>query len=116
MKIGLRQLESMVAEAVKRTVAEAKAKGRKPKEIPMRSPESVKAQKDNRTKGLPGYTDAPAADEYSQPLGDDNLYRRQGQSNMGGWTAEAVLRKMREAQLRRVIRGMVERKVKARRG
>ena len=116
MKIGLRQLESMVAEAVRRTVSEAKAKGRKPKEIPMRSPESIEAQKERRKKGLPGYTEAGPGDEYSQPLGDDNLYKRQGQANMGGWTAEAVLRKMREAQLRKVIRAMVERRVKARRG
>lgn len=114
MKVGMRELRGMVAEAVRRSLVEAKRKGRAPKEVPHQTEEAAEAAAERKVRGT-GYSHSPAND-YSEPLGDANLYKSQGAANFGNLTgvgptgpvtAEQVLRKMREGQLRRVIRAMV---------
>lgn len=114
----------MVVEAVRRSLNEAKK--RAPKEIPPQTEDAVLAQRDRHVRAT-GYSHSTSGD-FSQPLGDANLYKRQGASNMGNWTgvgpqgsekpvtAEQVLRKMRETQLRRVIRTMVSEALRPSRG
>lgn len=124
MKVGMSELREMVREALRRSLF-TEARGKKPKEVPAQSEESLAAQRDRRVKGT-GYTVSPQND-YSQPLGDANLYKSQGASNIGGFTgvgpqggtpvtAEQFLRKIREMQLRRVVRSIVAEEVRARRG
>lgn len=89
MKITITEFRDMVAEAVRRTVREA----RKPKEVPPRSEESVLSQRDRQVRGLPGYAHGNVLD-MSKPLGKRNRTKRQGAANMGGWTSEG--RRIRE--------------------
>lgn len=112
----------MVTEALRRSLSEAKKKG-KSKGIPAQTEDAVLAQRDRHVRGT-GYSHSPQND-YSEPLGDKNLYKSQGAANFGPWTgvgpqgpvtAEQVLRKMREMQLRRVIRSMVSEALQAVRG
>lgn len=83
MKITITELRDMVAQAVRRTIREAK----KPKEIAPRSEESVLAQRDAMVRGLPGYTHGNVLD-MSKPLGRRNKVKRQGAAGMGNWTSE----------------------------
>lgn len=111
MKLRMTELRQMVKEALSRTLSEAK---RKPKQVPAQTEDSTLAARDRKTRAT-GYSHSPAND-YSEPLGNANLYKSQGASNIGGFTgvgpnggtgpvtAEQVLRKMREMQLRKVIR------------
>lgn len=87
MKINISELRDMVAEAVRRTVAEAK---KKPKELPQRSEESIAAERERQLKALPGYAHGNVLD-MSKPLGKKNRYKAQGASNMGNWTSESRL-------------------------
>lgn len=115
----------MVREAVTRTLDEAKKrKPRAPKEVPAKTDDAIESQRERKVKGSPGYTLSPQND-YSEPLGDANRYKRQGAANFGNYTgvgpnrvltAEQVLRQMREMQLRRVIRAVVTEEVRSRRG
>jgi hypothetical protein len=84
MKITITEFRDMVAEAVRRTVQEA----RKPKEVPPRSEESALAQRDRQVRGLPGYAHGNVLD-MAKPLGKRNRAKRQGAANMGGWTSES---------------------------
>jgi len=86
MKLSIVELRDMVAEAVRRTVREAK---KAPKLPAAQSEESVVAQRDRQVRGLPGYAHSTPLD-MSKPLGPRNLVRRQGASNIGNWTSEAT--------------------------
>lgn len=88
MKISMTEFRDMVAEAIRRTVTEAK---RKPKEIAPRSEESILAQRDAMVRGLPGYAHGNVLD-MSTPLGKRNKVKKQGAANMGNWTSEGRLR------------------------
>ncbi len=114
MRVGIDELRQMVAEAVRRALTEAKRKGRKPKDIPTMTPEAEAKERSLKTRGMPGYSHSPSND-YSEPLGPANLLKRQGASNMGNWTAEGILRRLREMQLRRLIRATVAEEVRSRR-
>lgn len=92
MKITMTEFRDMVAEAVRRTVSEAK---RKPKEIAPRSEESIQAQRDAQVRALPGYEHGEVLD-MSKPLGKRNRLKRQGAANMGNWTSEG--RRLREME------------------
>jgi hypothetical protein len=117
MKISVTELRDMVAEAVRRTLDEAPKKGSKrpPKDIPQRSEESELETRDRAVRGT-GYSHSDVND-FSRPLGAANIVKRQGASNMGGWTAEAIVRrKIKEMQIRKLVRMIVGEEVKARRG
>lgn len=115
----------MVREAVGLTLEVAKRnRGRTPKEVPGQSDEAIAARKERQLKGIPGHAHGESYD-YSEPLGDANLYKSQGAANFGNYTgvgpnrmltAEQVLRQMREMQLRRIIRAVVAEEVKVRFG
>lgn len=92
MKITITEFRDMIAEAVRRTIAEAK----KPKEVAPRSEESILAQRDAQVRGLPGYSHGNVLD-MSKPLGKRNRAKKQGAANMGGWTSEG--RRLREMDL-----------------
>lgn len=109
MKISIEELRDMIAAAVGRTLTEAK-KGAKIKEIPEKSEESILQQKDRHIRGLKGYSHSKQND-FSEPLGDENIVKRQGRSNMGNWTGESVARKIKEMQLRKFIRIIVNEEV-----
>ena len=67
--------------------------------------------------GLFCWSSDPAFD-YSQPLGVDNLYKRQGASNMGSWTSECVDRRGKfsaEGVLRLAVRSMIADAIERRR-
>lgn len=91
MKLRITELRDLVADAVRRTVSEARAKSRG-KGIPSRTDESELARRSKATKGT-GYSHADKSN-FSRPLGHKNLYRRQGASNLGNYTAESRLRAM----------------------
>lgn len=117
MKIRITELRDMVAEVVRRTLSEAPKKGSKrpPKDIPMHSEESEDEQRERSVRAT-GYTHSDVND-FSKPLGPLNRYKHQGASNMGGWTAEAVIRqKIKELQVRKLVRMIVGEEVQARRG
>lgn len=117
MKVSITELRDMVAEAVRRTLDEAPAKGSKraPKDIPMVSDETDLEQRDRHVRGT-GYSHSNVND-FSKPLGKDNLLKRQGAANMGGWTSEAKVRqKIKEMQIRKLVRMIVGEEVQARRG
>lgn len=84
MRITMTEFRDMIANAVRRTVREA----RKPKEVPPRSEDSVLAQRDRQVRSLPGYAHGDVLD-MARPLGRRNRVKRQGAANMGGWTSEA---------------------------
>ena len=123
MKVTMKELREMVQEAICRLGPLTEAK-RKPKEVPSTTDKAKEAARERQVRAT-GYKHSDAND-FSEPLGDRNLYKRQGASNMGGWTgvgpnsagitAEAYLRKIREMQLRKVIRMIVGEEVKAGRG
>jgi hypothetical protein len=91
MKISITELRDMVAQAVRRTVAEARKKTR---EVAPRSEESIQAQRDAQIRGLPGYAHGNVLD-MSKPLGKRSRTKKQGAAGMGGWTSEGR-RRMRE--------------------
>lgn len=76
MKLTIEQLRHLVMEEIN----EAKKKSKK------KAPE----KKDVATTGT-GYKKDDLLD-MSKPLGDKNLYKRQGASNFGPYTAESALR------------------------
>lgn len=118
MKISITELRDMVAETVSRVLAEAPKKGSKrpPKDIPQRTEESEQEQRDRQVKALPGYAHSEVSD-FSKPLGPLNRYKRQGAANIGGWTAEAIVRrKIKEMQIRKLVRMIVGEEVRANRG
>jgi len=89
MKVSITEFRDMVAEAVRRTLREAKKK-----DIPQRSEESIAAERDRKIRALPGYAHGKVLD-MSKPLGKRNLAKRQGASNMGNWTSESALPDMK---------------------
>jgi len=117
MKIRITELRDMVAEAVRRTLSEAPKKGSKrpPKDIPQRSEETELETRARAVKALPGYAHSDEND-FSSPLGPKNIVKRQGASGMGGWTSESVRRKIKEVQLRKLVRMIVGEEIQARRG
>lgn len=122
MKISVTELRDMVAEAVRRTLAEAPKKGSKraPKEIPPQSEESQEEQRERRTRGMPGYIQSDVND-FSKPLGPLNRYKRQGGSTIGGWTSESttlgdIRKRIGEMQIRRLLKMIVAEEVRATRG
>lgn len=115
MKITVEELREMVCEAIGRTLNEAKKAGRKPKDIPERTVDSVLAQRDRHVRGMKGYAHSPQND-FSEPLGDANIVKRQGATGMGGWTAESVTKKIREMQLRKFLRIIVGEEIGKSRG
>ncbi len=88
MKISILEFRDMVAEAVRRTVSEAK---KKTKLTAPQSEESIIAQRDRHVRALPGYAHGNVLD-MSKPLGKKNLAKRQGATGMGNWTSESVVR------------------------
>lgn len=118
MKIRITELRDMVAEAVRRTLDEAPKKGSKrpPKDIPSRTEDAELEQRERQVRGIPGYAHSNEND-FSTPLGSHNIVKKQGASGMGGWTAESIVRKkIKEMQLRKLIRLIVGEEVKASRG
>lgn len=121
MKISITELRDMVAEAVRRTLAEAPKKGSKraPKDVPPRSEESEVEARDRHVRGMPGYMHSDVND-YSKPLGPANRAKKQGASNIGGWTSESTIGDIRkrigEMQIRRLLKMIVSEEVRARRG
>ena len=114
MKLSIVELRDMVADVVAEALTEGR--GRKPKEVPMRTPESVAAERDRKVRGMPGYFHSEAND-FSRPLGPANLVKRQGQSGMGGWTSEGakarLQQKIHELQIRRLVRTIVAEEIRA---
>jgi hypothetical protein len=88
MKITMLEFRDMVAEAVRRTIGEAK---KKTKVTAPRSEESIAAQRDRQVRALPGYAHGEVLD-MSKPLGKKNRAKRQGASGIGNWTSEAFVR------------------------
>lgn len=122
MKMKITELRDIVAEAVRRSLAEAPKKGSKraPKVVPPSSEEAEDVRRQNATRGLPGYGQSDVND-FSKPLGDMNIVKRQGASNMGGWTSESttigdIRRRIGEMQIRRLVRMIVGEEVRAARG
>ena len=122
MKVKITELRDMVAEAVRRSLAEAPKKGSKraPKMVPPSSEEAEEQQRERNVRGMPGYAQSDAND-FSKPLGVHSLPKRQGASNMGGWTSESttvgdIRRRIGEMQIRRLVRMIVGEEVRARRG
>lgn len=116
MKIKITELRDMVAEVVRRTITEAPKKGSKraPKDIPMRTDDAELEQRDRHVRAT-GYSHSDVND-FSKPLGTHNRYKRQGAANMGGWTSESVRQKIKELQIRKLVRMIVGEEVQARRG
>jgi hypothetical protein len=81
MKLNITEVRNLVAEVVREAITEAKSKK---KEIPGRSEESIKAQREKQVRST-GYLHEPSYD-FSQPLGDASIVKKQGASGMGGWT------------------------------
>ncbi len=106
MKISITEFRDMVAEAVKRTVQEAK---KKVKEIPQQSDEAVLAQRERQTRAT-GYSHANVLD-MSKPLGKKNLAKKQGASNMGNWTSE----QRRVEAIQRLVNLIVREEIKVKR-
>ena len=122
MKVKITELRDMVAEAVRRSLAEAPKKGSKrpPKMVPPSSEEAEVEQRDRHVRGLQGYAHSDAND-FSKPLGGHNIVKRQGASNMGGWTSESttigdIRKRIGEMQIRRLVRMIVGEEVRASRG
>lgn len=112
MKITLSEFRDMVAEAVRRTISEAK---KKPKEIPQQSDEAILAQRARQVRGLPGHSANPPGYvhggdqlDMSKPLGNKNLLKRQGASGMGGWTSED----RRIEAVQRLVRMIVDEEIR----
>lgn len=122
MKIKITELRDIVAETVSRVLAEAPKKGSKrpPKDIPQKSEDTALAQRDRHVRALPGYMHSNEND-FSAPLGDANLVKRQGASGLGGWTSESttvgdIRKRIGEMQIRRLVRMIVGEEVRASRG
>lgn len=73
MKIQLKELRRLVSEVIE----EDKKKTKKEKDAEKMQPKGY--QKDEKL-------------DFSQPLGANNLYKRQGASNIGPYTSEGALR------------------------
>lgn len=110
MKIRITELRDMVAEAVRRTLDEAPKKPLLP-----HSDETEMEVRARAVKALPGYSHSDEND-FSNPLGPNNIVKRQGASGMGGWTSESIRRQIKELQMRKLIRMIVGEEVQARRG
>lgn len=122
MKISITELRDMVAETVGRVLAEAPRKGSKrpPKDIPQQTDEAQEQKMDRQVKSLPGYIHSEVND-FSRPLGAASLPKRQGASGMGNWTSESttvgdIRRRIKEMQVRKIVRMVVGEEVRARRG
>lgn len=113
--MNISELRDFIAEAVSRTISEAKKSGKKPKETPAVSDEAREEQQARYTKGLPGYNISKQND-FSPPLGDKNLSKRQGASGMGNWTSETINRKIKEMQVRKLVAIIVNEEVRKSRG
>ncbi len=112
MKVSIKELRDMVAEAVRRTVSEAK---KKPKELPQHSEESVIAQRDRHVRALPGHAHGEVLD-MAKPLGKRNLAKRQGAAGMGNWTSESKARERKVEAIRALVRLVVAEEIRLRRG
>lgn len=111
MKVTLLEMRNMVAVAVRQALSEAK---RKPKEIPAITPEAEAEQREKKIRAT-GYSFSNQND-YSKPLGKANRLKKQGAANFGNWTSESIVRKIREMQLRKLVRMIVQEEVRAARG
>ncbi|HEU5118679.1 MAG TPA: hypothetical protein VFT74_18945 [Isosphaeraceae bacterium] len=109
MKISISEFRDMIAEAVRRTVSEAK---KKPKLTAPQSEESILAQRDRQVRGLPGYAHGEVLD-MSKPLGKRNRAKKQGAANMGNWTSES---RMSEDAVRALVRMIVAEEIRVGRG
>lgn len=63
-------------------------------------------EKQKLTDRSDGHLDPDCAHDFSVPLGDNNLYKRQGQSNIGPFTAEGTLKALVDA----IVEGVVNEK------
>ena len=89
MNVSIVELRNMIAEAVKIALRERRITEKKEPKLPApRSEEEANAQIGRRTRALPGYTAGGQLD-FSEPLGTNNRYKRQGASNIGTWTSES---------------------------
>lgn len=115
MKIRITELRDMIAEAIKRTLAEA-PKGAKL--IPPETEESEEERDERQLRGLSGYYHSEVND-FSKPLGRKNRAKRQGASGIGGWTSEAkkieyIKRRLGEMKIRKLVKMIAREEVKAR--
>ena len=122
MRIKITELRDMVAEAVRRSLEEAPKKGSKrpPKEVPPHTEESELERRDRQVRGMPGYAHADTND-FSKPGSAGHRAKKQGASNMGGWTSEsttvgAIRKRIGEMQIRRLVRMIVREEVRSSRG
>lgn len=79
-KVDVEALRRIVAEGVRIALAEARKK--KAKKAKKEDPKEVRPKE---------YQDGGAL-QMHEPMGDRNLYRRQGVSNMGPYTSEGLKR------------------------
>lgn len=124
MKIDMVELRQLVSETLRRTLTEAKkrsaaeqaladARGdgddKKSDDIQRHTEKAELLRRDKHVRGT-GYMHMNNGD-FSKPLGTDNLYRRQGSSNFGGYTGEsreklkAIVEQIVAEELRVVARG-----------
>jgi len=116
MKVSITELRSMIVEAVRRTVSEAK---KKPKLAAPQSEESINAARARQLQGLPGYQHGEVLD-MSKPLGKANLLKRQGATGIGNWTSESLSpdspRDVKFEAIRALVRMIVAEEIRLRRG
>lgn len=105
MKISISEVRDIVAETVRRTVLEAKKKGQKV--TPPRSEEDIEAQLERQTRAT-GYM---RGDDFSQPLGDASVPKKQGASGIGNWTNGP--KPTQEQMVRHIIRMIVREEIRA---
>lgn len=87
MRLDMAQLRRLVVGSIREMLSEAKKKGGTKKEpIPNWTEKAELRRRDRAVRGT-GYSHSNSSD-FSQPLGADNLYRRQGAANFGNYTAE----------------------------
>jgi hypothetical protein len=85
VKVTLKQLSEMIAEAARKI--------------------KKKQQEEERITQADGFLEPDADLDFSEPLGDRNLYKRQGQANFGSFTAESTLQGMVDAIVESILRG-----------
>lgn len=105
MKLSILEIRDIVAETVRKTIIEAKKKGQKV--TAPQSEESVEARYGKHVRAT-GYMHG---DDFSEPLGDASVPRKQGASGIGNWTNGP--RVTPEQKMRHLIRMIVREEIGA---
>lgn len=92
MKMKSEMLREMIRQEFKTVLEAAKKK---------------KNDEDLCPEDLPPSYSTDAKLDHSKPLGDDNLYKRQGRANFGPYTEEKALRLCLRQIIREVVRGRI---------